>query len=148
MLLIDTLPDTRASKLNFPWRKPGVMQRDEHNPRQCAGILPPNVVVFKDKLANNCSDLAPKAREIVSVISVAALACPPLKPDTTIKTNKQKSSPEMVLKMPNDVKMIQERWRTVLRMAARHRQSMLLLGGLGCAVWKCSPRQVVAIGRD
>ncbi len=129
---------------NYPWRKAGVMQRNDRNSGQCSGIYSPKVVIFKDELANDCKALPPKDWKTVSVLSVAALACPPLTPVTT-RDSKHRDSQEMVLKSSNDLKIIQERWRMILRMAAHHGHSVLVLAALGCGVWKCPSKQVAEI---
>ena len=145
VLFINTVSDLRAmEREHHPWRKAGVMQRDDRNSGQCSGIYSPQVVIFKDELANDCKALPERDWKTVSVLSVATPACPPLTPVTT-RSSKHRDSQEMALKSSNDVKIVQERWGMALPMAAHHGQSVLLLAAKGCGVWKCPPKQVAEI---
>lgn len=133
-------PTLDQLKSNYPWRNS--VQR-AGNPGGCAGIFSPNVVIFRDELTQDCRILARKDWTTVTVISVAALACPPLAP-----VQKSKRPGEMRLKLDKDVHTIQERFRMILRMAARQERSVLVLAALGCGVWKCPPRQMAELLRD
>jgi len=113
---------------------------------ECAGIFSPHVVVFRDDLAKECAMLPRREWVNVSVVSVAALACPPLIP--SLDSKRKGAAGEMQLKLEKDVEIIKDRWRMVLRMAAQSGKSVLLLAALGCGVWKCPPRQVAEMLQD
>ncbi|KIW57761.1 hypothetical protein PV05_02321 [Exophiala xenobiotica] len=81
----------------------------------------------------------------VSVVSVAGLACPPLVP---AQKGKARGEGEMQMKLEKDVHTIKERFRMILRMAARQDKSLLLLAALGCGVWKCPPRQIAELLKE
>ena len=132
-------PMLEMHKEKYPWRK--VVGR-EKNKGECAGIWSPNVVVFRDELAKECAVLEKKEWVTVGVVSVAALACPPVVPDHDAK---RRARGEMRLKLERDVETLKERVRMVLRMAASNGKSVLILAALGCGVWKCPPRQVAEI---
>ncbi|KAJ9611367.1 hypothetical protein H2200_004551 [Cladophialophora chaetospira] len=135
-------PELNQFKDKYPWRK--VLQRDANNMGECAGIFSPDVVIFKDELAKDCEILRRKDWTTISMVSVAALACPPIV--AVAQTSKRKEGAgELQLKLEKDVRSIQERWRMTLRMAGEHGKSVLLLAALGCGVWKCPPRQVAEL---
>lgn len=124
----------------YPWRT--TVDRDG-NPGECAGIFHPNVVIFRDELANDCRVLDPKDWSTVSVISVAALACPPLVP-----ARKSRGGQDMQLKLDKDVHTLKERFRMILRMAATQEKSVLMLAAIGCGVSMCPPRQMAELVKD
>lgn len=95
-----------------------------------AGILSPNVVVFKDTLDNECRELSEKERVVVSVITVAAPRRPRLTEDG------QQFRDENVLDEFRD------KVRLVLRCAAREGKTGLVLGALGCGAYRCPPQLV------
>ena len=69
-------------------------------------------------------------RDIVSVISIAAQRFPPLTQDGQQYRN------------PADLHALREKIRTLFRLAARNGQTRLVLGALGCGVFKNPPRVV------
>lgn len=116
----------------YPWRS-HCQPRNHGNEAECAGIFSPQVCIFKDELANGCKELVRKDTVIVSVTSVAAIACPP-----TVVTRQGST----VMKSPKDKLKLIERVRMVLRMAAHNGKTVLMLGAMGCGVWGCPPREV------
>ena len=124
----------------YPWRT--TIQR-EGNPGECAGIFHPNVVIFRDELTEDCRVLERKDWSTVSVISVAALACPPVVP-----ASKSRGGQDMELKLEKDVQKLKERFRMILRMAAQQGKTVLLLAAIGCGVWMCPPRQMAELLKD
>ncbi|KAL2411321.1 hypothetical protein ABEF95_001557 [Exophiala dermatitidis] len=135
----------------YPWRRTTQVDR-EGNPGECAGIFHPNVVIFRDELANDCHVLDRKDWATVSVVSVAALACPPLVPAVAPKSRGARGHSDdwqdMQLKLDKDVLRLKERWRMILRMAAIQEKSVLLLAAIGSGVWKCPPRQIAELLKD
>ena len=73
---------------------------------------------------------------LVSVISVAAIACPP-----TVLTNEGKT----VIKSPKGKLKLVERIRMLLRMAAHNGKTVLILSAMGCGVWGCPPGEVAEL---
>ncbi|KAI1622626.1 hypothetical protein EDD37DRAFT_482209 [Exophiala viscosa] len=125
----------------YPWRNAvPIYHRVSRGGTQCAGIFSPHVVIFRDELMKECQILPRKDWTSVSVVSVAALACPPQVKDS--KTG------ELRFKLDKDVHTIRERFRMILRMAARHGKSVLVLAALGCGVWRCPPRQMAELLKE
>lgn len=130
-------------KSEYPWRK--TLIRSRNNPGECAGIFTPNVVVFRDELSNDCEILPRRDWTTVSVVSVAGLACPPLVPAQKLRG---RGEAEMQMKLEKDVDTIRERFRMILRMAARQEKSVLVLAALGCGVWMGPPRQTAELLKE
>ncbi|KAK4940518.1 hypothetical protein LTR10_019392 [Elasticomyces elasticus] len=133
-------PTLARWRKKYPWRS--AVKLDE-NPAGCAGIFSPNVVIFRDELSKDCGILARKDWAKVSVISVAALACPPV-----VRALTTRFGVESRMKLNNDARTIRERFRMILRMAAHHGKSVLVLAALGCGVWKCPPRQMAEMLKE
>lgn len=130
-------------KSKYPWRN--TVDRSGGNAGECAGIFSPNVVIFRDELTHDCKTLQRWDWTTVSVVSVAGLSCPPLVP---AQKGKACGEGEMQMKLEKDVHTIKERFRMILRMAARQDKSLLLLAALGCGVWKCPPRQIAELLKE
>lgn len=96
----------------------------------CAGILSPDIVVFRDTLDNDLVELSPEQRHVVSVITVAAPCLPRLTAD------KQQFANE------SDLGDLREKILLVLRMAARNGVTNLVLGAMGCGAYGCPPKAV------
>jgi uncharacterized protein (TIGR02452 family) len=106
----------------YPWPNMG--------PGSCAGVISPDVVVFKDTLDNDLVDLPVHQRHVLAVITVAA----PCLPDVTDDgENFSKHSELMDLK---------EKILLVLRLAATNGITSLVLGAMGCGAYGCPPRAV------
>lgn len=112
-----------------------------------AGVFSPGVVVFKDDLDHECADLPVEERRVVSVITVAAPRWRVLTPD------------QSAFKNPSDLEDLRGKIRLVYRMAARHGQQFLVLGGqiltsimlahsasaaMGCGAYACPPALVAS----
>ena len=124
----------------YPWRT--TVQR-EGNPGECAGVFHPNVVISRDELTKDCRVLERRNWLTVSVISVAALSCPPVVP-----ASKSRGGQDMEMKLEKDVQKLKERFRMILRMAAQQEKTVLLLAAIGCGVWMCPPRQMAELLKD
>jgi uncharacterized protein (TIGR02452 family) len=99
-----------------------------------AGIISPDVVVFKDTLENGCVDLPSKQRHVVAVFTVAAPCLPGVTEDG------EDFSQEAVLQgVLTDLK---EKILLFLRMAATTGVTNLVLGAMGCGAYGCPPRAV------
>lgn len=110
-------------------------------PGSCAGIISPNVVVFKDTLDCDLKDLPVAQRHIVAVITVAAPCRPKLTDDGEDFAD------------PSQLDDLREKILLVLRLAALHRVTSLVLGAMGCGAYGCPPRAVaremkMALDRD
>lgn len=106
----------------YPWPNMG--------PGSCAGIISPDVVVFKDTLDNNCVEFEEHQRHVVAVITVAAPCGPALTRDMQDFANE------------SDVAELRDRIVLVLRMAATNGVTNLVLGAMGCGAYGCPPRAV------
>ncbi|KAL0056547.1 hypothetical protein AAF712_016848, partial [Marasmius tenuissimus] len=107
---------------HYPWPNTG--------PGSVAGIFSPGVVVFKDDLDHDCVDLPEEKRCIVGIITVAAPRLPELTPDGKHFANK------------GQLEDLRGKIRLVYRMAAHNEKEYLILGAMGCGVYRCPPRQV------
>lgn len=99
-------------------------------PRSCAGIISPNVVVFKDNLDRDLIDLPVGQRHVVTVITVAAPCHPRLTDDGDGFAE------------PSELHDLREKILLVLRLAAAHGVTSLVLGAMGCGAYACPPRAV------
>ncbi|KAK1235936.1 hypothetical protein PQX77_000823 [Marasmius sp. AFHP31] len=106
----------------YPWPNTG--------PGSVAGIFSPGVVVFKDDLDHDCVDLPEGERCILGIITVAAPRLPELTPDGKRFANK------------GQLENLRGKIRLVYRMAAHNEKEYLILGAMGCGVYRCPPRQV------
>ncbi|KAF8218187.1 hypothetical protein K438DRAFT_1925358 [Mycena galopus ATCC 62051] len=101
-----------------------------------AGVYSPGVVIFRDELDNDCTELPEGERRVVSVITVAAPAWPALTRDHKAFLD------------PSTLTYLQEKIRLVYRMAATKKQEHLVLGAMGCGAYACPPRLVATQMRD
>jgi uncharacterized protein (TIGR02452 family) len=99
-------------------------------PGSCAGIISPNVVVFKDTLDNDLVDLPVEQRHVVTVITVAAPCWPKLTEDREGFAD------------ASQLQDLREKILLVLRMAAANGVTTLVLGAIGCGAYGCPPRVV------
>lgn len=106
----------------YPWADKGK--------KSCAGIVSPDVVVFRDTLDNDCVELPVEERHVVSVFTVAA-ACRP-----EVTGNGQAFARE------SDVVELQQKIILILRMAVGEGVTSLVLGAMGCGAYGCPPRAV------
>lgn len=112
----------------YPWPNMG--------PGSCAGIVSPDVVVFKDTLDNDCAEFAQHQRHVLTVITVAAPCRPALTEDGQEFRNE------------SIVAELRERIVLVLRMAATNGVTNLVLGAMGCGAYGCPPRAVAREMKD
>jgi uncharacterized protein (TIGR02452 family) len=110
-------------------------------PGSCAGIISPNVVVFKDTLDRDLVDLPVEQWHVVTVITVAAPCCPKL-------THDREGFADM-----SELEDLREKILLILRLAAAHGVTKLVLGAMGCGAYRCPPRVVaqemkMALDRD
>ncbi|EKM82189.1 hypothetical protein AGABI1DRAFT_112279 [Agaricus bisporus var. burnettii JB137-S8] len=106
----------------YPWPNLG--------PGSVSGIFSPGVVVFKEDLDHDCTQLSKEKRRVVSVITVAAPRYPRLTAD---KEHFEKKS---------DLEDLRGKIRLVYRMAAHNKQRYLVLGAMGCGAYGCPPKLV------
>ncbi|KAJ4983297.1 mitochondrial chaperone BCS1 [Stagonosporopsis vannaccii] len=99
-------------------------------PGSCAGIISPNIVVFKDTLDNDLVDLPRKEWRIVAVITVAAPCHPRLTEDGTDFAD------------ASQLHDLREKIMLILRLAASNRITKLVLGAMGCGAYGCPPSAV------
>lgn len=96
-------------------------------------IYSPNVLVLRKSDAEGCAILDPHQRWWTSVISVAAIANPRLKPSGRGYARKEEK-----LDMT-------EKIRSLLRIAALENKKNLVLGALGCGAFRNPPHSVAKI---
>ena len=106
----------------YPWPNLG--------PDSVAGIYSPGVVVFRDTLDNDLTELPLEKRFVVSVLTVAAPRLPALTSDGLSFANE------------SDLEDLREKIKLVYRMAAHNGQTSLVLGAMGCGAYKCPPELV------
>ncbi|KAF2822075.1 hypothetical protein CC86DRAFT_373269 [Ophiobolus disseminans] len=106
----------------YPWANLG--------PKSSAGVFSPDVVVFRDTLANDLVELPIQERHVLAVITVAAPCCPELT-----------ESGEEFAKASN-LRDLREKILLVLRMAAVNGVTSLVLGAMGCGAYGCPPKLV------
>lgn len=104
-----------------------------------AAIYSPNVLVFRDSMANghrllDCT--VPSQLPLISVISAAAL----YKPEVTSGRQQQTSGARYV--KPTDRSLMAEKMRIILRVAIRNQHRKIVLGALGCGVFQNPPGEV------
>lgn len=128
-------PTLEKWKHMYPWRS-HCQPRTKGNEAECAGIYSPEVCIIKGELANGCQLFGYDNMVFVSVVSVAAISCPPV-----MKTREGKT----VMKSPKDKLRLTERVKMVLRMAADNGKTVLMLAAMGCGVWACPPREVAEL---
>jgi uncharacterized protein (TIGR02452 family) len=96
----------------------------------CAGIVSPDVVVFKDTLDNDVVDLPMHQRHVLAVITVAA----PCNPAVTADGENFSIEGELL--------DLREKILLVLRLAAVNSVTNLVLGAMGCGAYGCPPKAV------
>lgn len=106
----------------YPWPNTG--------PGSCAGIISPNVVVFKDTLDNDLVDLPRELQHSVAVITVAAPCYPRL------------TENELEFADASQLQDLREKILLILRLAASHSVTKLVLGAMGCGAYGCPPHAV------
>ncbi|KAF2850771.1 hypothetical protein T440DRAFT_84716 [Plenodomus tracheiphilus IPT5] len=106
----------------YPWPNTG--------PGSCAGIVSPDVVIFRDTLDNDLVELLEQERHLVTVLTVAAPCGPKVTEDGE---NFAKES---------ELRDLKEKILLVLRMAASGGVTKLVLGAMGCGAYGCPPRAV------
>jgi uncharacterized protein (TIGR02452 family) len=106
----------------YPWPNTG--------PGSCAGIVSPDVVVFRDTMDKDLVELPEHERHIVAVLTVAAPCWPKLSEDG------QSFAKE------SELQDLREKILLVLRMAAGEGVTKLVLGAMGCGAYGCPPRAV------
>lgn len=99
-------------------------------PGSCAGIVSPDVTVFKDTLDRDLIDLPVAQRHLVDVITVAAPCWPKLTDDGEDFANL------------SELHDLREKTLLVLRLAAVNNVTQLVLGAMGCGAYGCPPRAV------
>jgi uncharacterized protein (TIGR02452 family) len=106
----------------YPWPNVG--------PGSCAGIVSPDVVVFRDTLENDLAEFRASERHVVTVLTVAAPCFPEVTADR--------------LAFANDSVLLdlREKILLTLRMAAHNGVTSLVLGAMGCGAYGCPPQAV------
>jgi uncharacterized protein (TIGR02452 family) len=106
----------------YPWPNTG--------PGSCAGIVSPDVVVFRDTIDNDLRELSEQERHVVTVFTVAAPCWPKVSEDGKSFAREE------------ELQDLREKILLVLRMAAVEGVSKLVLGAMGCGAYGCPPRVV------
>ena len=106
----------------YPWPNTGA--------GSAAGVMSPDVVVFRDTLDNGLVELHEDQRHVVAVMTVAAPRLP------VVKKGGEGFARE------EDLEDLREKILLVLRMAAGEGVTRLVLGAMGCGAYRCPPRVV------
>lgn len=106
----------------YPWPNLG--------PGSAAGIYSPGIVVFRDTLDNDLAVLPSRERFVVAVLTAAAPCRPKLTED------------RLGFARQSDLDDLTDKIRWVLRCAAQHGKTCLVLGAFGCGAFGCPPRLV------
>jgi uncharacterized protein (TIGR02452 family) len=106
----------------YPWPNMG--------PGSCAGIISPDVVVFKDTLENDLVELPASGRHVLAVLTVAAPCYPQLTAD------------RLGFARDSQLQDLREKILLTLRMAALNGVTSLVLGAMGCGAYGCPPEAV------
>ena len=106
----------------YPWPNTG--------PGSCAGIVSPDVVVFRDTIDNGLVELPEEERHVVTVFTVAAPRWPKVSEDGKNFAREE------------ELQDLREKILLVLRMAAVEGVGKLVLGAMGCGAYGCPPRVV------
>jgi uncharacterized protein (TIGR02452 family) len=105
-------------------------------PGSCAGIISPDVVVFKDTLDRDLVDLPVNQRHVLAVITVAAPCFP------KITDNGEDFADD------SELHDLREKIILTLRLAAFNGVTSLVLGAMGCGAYGCPPRAVAREMRE
>jgi uncharacterized protein (TIGR02452 family) len=108
----------------YPWPNMGA--------GSCAGIMSPDVVVFRDTMSNGLTliELPEKERHVVAVMTVAAPCLPKVTDDNENFAD------------ASELDDLTEKILLILRMAAGSGVTKLVLGAMGCGAYGCPPRPV------
>lgn len=112
--------------------------------KQLMGLYTRDVVIIRSDMASGHKlyDPATQNYKFVTVLSIAALRCPPLK--TIQETTPSGVKEREVFAKDSDRIMTKDKMRLCLRMAARKGHRSLVLGALGCGAF-CNPPEEVAM---
>lgn len=110
--------------------------------KQLMGLYTRDVVIIRSDMASGHRLYDPKTQSyhFVSVLSIAALRCPPLRKITESTTGGVKERD--VFAKDSDRTMTKAKMRLCLRMAARRGHRSLVLGALGCGAFRNPPEEV------
>ncbi|KAG9186891.1 hypothetical protein G6011_09999 [Alternaria panax] len=95
-----------------------------------AGVLSPDVVVFRDTLDNGLAELPVDQRHVVAVMTVAAPRLPAV------------AEGGEGFARSEDLEDLRGKILLVLRMAAGEGVTRLVLGAMGCGAYRCPPKVV------
>ncbi|KAH6880144.1 hypothetical protein B0T10DRAFT_149121 [Thelonectria olida] len=112
--------------------------------QQRMGIYSPDVVIIRSDQDSGhqllVPSVVPKDLPVVSVLSVAAIRCPPT---DRVRIQTQNGLVEKHLySKPSDRELTKSKMRLCLRMAAHHNHGLLVLGALGCGAFGNPPKEV------
>jgi uncharacterized protein (TIGR02452 family) len=102
----------------------------------CAGIVSPDVVVFKDTLDNECAEFEENQRHVLTVLTIAAPCGPAVTGDRQDFAKK------------SDMTELSDRIVLILRMVATNGMTNPVLGAMGCDAYGCPPRAVAREMKD
>jgi uncharacterized protein (TIGR02452 family) len=112
------------------------LQREHYPIPDHGAIYSPDVLVIRKSDEEGCELLEPEARWWTTVISVAAIARPPLSAagDDFARAAERED--------------MRERIRTLFRVAGAEGRKNLVLGALGCGAFRNPPRPVAMLFKD
>ncbi|KAI1737222.1 hypothetical protein F4680DRAFT_460724 [Xylaria scruposa] len=106
------------------------------------GVYTRDVVIVRSSMSAGHKLLVPQTPAVqlpvVSVISVAAIRRPPIH-----KVFENGQFRRSVFKFPADRNLTKKKMRLVLRLAARQKHELLVLGAMGCGAFRNPPEEIV-----
>ncbi|KAH8930039.1 hypothetical protein BT69DRAFT_1275800 [Atractiella rhizophila] len=103
---------------------------------ESGGLWTPRVLVFRKGDDDDCRMLEPEQRFKIGVVSVAALNRPELTEDGE------------GYMWPEDERLTKRKIETILGIAQRHNQKVVILGAFGCGAFKNPPRRMADLFRE
>ncbi|KAI1146710.1 hypothetical protein F4825DRAFT_182710 [Nemania diffusa] len=116
-----------------------------------AAVYTPDVVIIRSSMSSGHRPLVPQMPAaqlpVVSVISVAAIRRPALRTIPVLSAPSVPPEPGMhyrrtTFKYPADYQLTKKKMRLTLRIAAREKHELLVLGALGCGAFRNPPEEV------
>ncbi|KAI0186520.1 hypothetical protein EV127DRAFT_345993 [Xylaria flabelliformis] len=105
------------------------------------GVYTRDVVIMRSSMTAGHKLLVPQTPTaqlpVVSVISVAAIRRPPIQ-----KVFENGQYRQSVFKFPADRNLTKKKMRLVLRLAARQKHELLILGAMGCGAFRNPPEEI------
>ncbi|KAI1178145.1 hypothetical protein F4777DRAFT_576203 [Nemania sp. FL0916] len=112
----------------------------------CTAIYTRDVVIMRSSMATGHLLLVPQTPvaqlPLVSAISVAAIRRPALKTAVDATSEPSARDGQAIFKHPADRQLTKTKMRLALRIAAREKHELLVLGALGCGAFRNPPSEI------